>query len=410
MPVRRQASARFLTFSTTFCSFACWGAPESAKAPPSTITSFCRSWMISTVPLGSSFSGSVSFSPIVPPLGHERLAASRGLRLEAVETGRRAHEHPAPVSAAPVEVADRLGDLDRAQVLAFGRDHPDACGPRHPEVPELVALHPVDEIHFLEARGADVLGQHAVARRQAVGLELEHADVCPVSIVDVEQRLVRREAKAVGLDEIAGEQLQLTPARRNPVHALKVQVLIALDPEPGHAPVRRIAEVDRPGRVDDDVVRAVQLLALVVRGEYLPTAPRTVGIHPHDRARRVLAHEQPPVRIQRHAVALVARAQDLLDAGLLVPAPPRVARHVGEQQEPAVGVPDRALGEGEAAPELLDLHALVDELVELARRGTDAHARLLSCDREIGANLTENEASGSYSSAGSKSSASELMQ
>ena len=37
------------------------GAPDSPKAPPSMMTSFCRSWMISAVRLGSSWTG-VSFS------------------------------------------------------------------------------------------------------------------------------------------------------------------------------------------------------------------------------------------------------------------------------------------------------------------------------------------------------------
>jgi hypothetical protein len=52
-PTERAAAIRFLTFSTTFCSFACPGEPLSAKAPPSMITSFCRSWTMSAVVLGS---------------------------------------------------------------------------------------------------------------------------------------------------------------------------------------------------------------------------------------------------------------------------------------------------------------------------------------------------------------------
>ncbi len=47
MPLPRQTAARSFTFSTTFCSFACPGEPDSAKAPPSIITSFCRSWTMS---------------------------------------------------------------------------------------------------------------------------------------------------------------------------------------------------------------------------------------------------------------------------------------------------------------------------------------------------------------------------
>ena len=52
MPALRTASARDFTFSATFCDWACAGAPESAKAPPSAITSFCRSWMMSALRAG----------------------------------------------------------------------------------------------------------------------------------------------------------------------------------------------------------------------------------------------------------------------------------------------------------------------------------------------------------------------
>ena len=48
-------------FSTTFCSRACCGAPEEAKAPPSIITSFCMSWMMSAQRDGS------RWSPPLPP-------------------------------------------------------------------------------------------------------------------------------------------------------------------------------------------------------------------------------------------------------------------------------------------------------------------------------------------------------
>ena len=50
----RAALARRRTLSITRCCLACAGAPDSAKAPPSMITSFCRSWMIMAQRDGSS--------------------------------------------------------------------------------------------------------------------------------------------------------------------------------------------------------------------------------------------------------------------------------------------------------------------------------------------------------------------
>jgi hypothetical protein len=64
-PFARQAAARPLTFSTTFCSFACCGAPESAHTPPSIITSFCRSWTSSAQRAGSSLSSSFTFASLL---------------------------------------------------------------------------------------------------------------------------------------------------------------------------------------------------------------------------------------------------------------------------------------------------------------------------------------------------------
>ena len=132
-----------------------------------------------------------------------------------------------------------------------------------------------------------------------------------VGVVDVEQRLVGREAEPVRLYEVVDEQLQLAAARRDAVDALEVEILLALDAEAGHPAVGRIAEVDRAARVDHDVVRAVQLLALVVGREHLTVAARAVGIHADDRARRVLADDQAALGVERHAVALVARLRHL---------------------------------------------------------------------------------------------------
>ena len=60
MPSLAAFPASALTFSTTFCPFACSGEPEFAKAPPSMMTSFCRSWMIRTQRLTIQAQGFVS--------------------------------------------------------------------------------------------------------------------------------------------------------------------------------------------------------------------------------------------------------------------------------------------------------------------------------------------------------------
>src|SRR5947209_10350474 len=143
------------------------------------ITSFCMSWISSAVRCGSIVKSAISppmsartcqaeawheILPMVRPVVslHERLAATRDPGHEPVDGRRRRHEHPLPLGPAPVQIADALGDLDDAEVLAAGREDPDACGAGHPDVAAFVRLHPVDEAALREVAVADPLGEHAV--------------------------------------------------------------------------------------------------------------------------------------------------------------------------------------------------------------------------------------------------------
>src|SRR6185436_396600 len=135
-PAARAAAATALTFSTTFWLAACAGAPESANAPPSPMTSFCRSWMMSAVRARSRLTG---LSSVVGKAGRGHL------RLDAVHGRRRGDEQRPPAGAAPAEVADVLGRLDHAEMLARRVEHPHAAGSGDPDVAALVALHPVDD-------------------------------------------------------------------------------------------------------------------------------------------------------------------------------------------------------------------------------------------------------------------------
>ncbi len=201
----------------------------------------------------------------------------------------------------------------------------------------------------------------------------EAADVAAVGVVDPERLLVGREAQAVGLLEVVDEQRQLAVGR-DAVDAAEVELLLALDAEAGPAAVGRIGEDDRAVRGDDDVVGAVELLALPVRGEH---RARAVGLDADQAARRVLADQQAPLEVVAQAVALVGRVRDHLDAAGGRPAPARVAGHVREQQRAAVAVrPQRALGEGEARADALELGVRLDQVEHRGRVDfDDAHMR-----------------------------------
>src|SRR5580765_7453202 len=255
--LRRNAAASFCTFATTFCSFACSGEPVSANAPLAIITSFCRSWISSAVRFGFSFSFAI---PRL--LCHVRLAPRADLGLDRVQRGRARDEQGLPARAAPREVAGVLRDLDHAEMLALGADHPDAAGARDPDVAFLVALHPVRDA-LLDQAGADAFEEHAPVREAPVGLDVVDLDPRLRRVVDVEQRLVGREAEPVRLLVLVllDDQFRITAAGRDAEDALPAEHPLALEPEDGHTPVPGVGEPDRPVRLDAHVVRAVQLLA-----------------------------------------------------------------------------------------------------------------------------------------------------
>src|SRR4051794_22496263 len=135
-PAARHAAARSATLPTTFWAVACAGAPESANAPPSMITSFWRSWMISADREASSFRpSSLTGSP------HVGESVAGDLAGDAEERRRRGDEQLVPAGptgwAGPVQVADVLRDLDGPDLLAVRVEHAHAARPGDPDVAAL---------------------------------------------------------------------------------------------------------------------------------------------------------------------------------------------------------------------------------------------------------------------------------
>src|SRR5437667_4151278 len=97
--------------------------------------------------------------PSAPPSVHVAEPVAADLHPHAVDRGRGRDVEPAPVVAAPVDVADVLRHLDRAEMLAAAVEDPDALRPSDVDVAALVELHPVDELARGEVARADVLGE-----------------------------------------------------------------------------------------------------------------------------------------------------------------------------------------------------------------------------------------------------------
>src|SRR6185369_17360528 len=74
-----------------------------------------------------------------------------------------------------------------------------------------------------------------------------------------------------------------------------------------------------------------------------------------------------------HAVAFVGGPTHLADAAFGIPAPPDIARHVGEQKVLPGRVPDRPLGEDESAGDGPDRLVLVHQTLEFRRHHAVGH-------------------------------------
>src|SRR5690242_11722306 len=99
--------------------------------------------------------------------------------------------------------------------------------------------------------------------------------------------------------------------RRDAIDSLEAELARPLDAIDRHAAIPGVAEIDRAARMDADIVRAVELLILEMRGDHL--AP-TVGTLADQGRGGMLADDQIELGVIRHAVAFVRRTLDLGDA------------------------------------------------------------------------------------------------
>src|SRR5262249_60356702 len=162
------------------------------------------------------------------------------------------------------------------------------------------------------------------------------ADVLTSGVVDEESPAVAREAEAVGAVEVVHHQRRVLGIATRAVNTLNGELLLALHSIEVHGAVRRIAEVDPAVGRADDVVRAVELLAVVVGG-YRRDAPVRLGAG--DLARGVLAGEKAALAVPGEPVGLVARLAKGGDAVGGRPSPEMGTRHVGPQATLARGRP-----------------------------------------------------------------------
>src|SRR5262249_9075832 len=96
----------------------------------------------------------------------------------------------------------------------------------------------------------------------------------------------------------------------------------------------------------------------------------------HEAGGGVLADDEVEIGIAGHAVAFVRGPPHLPRAAFLVPAPPDIPRHVGEQEVVLSRMPDRPLGEDESCGHAADWLPPVDQVLEFRCLGLIGHRPL----------------------------------
>src|SRR5262245_26699125 len=276
---------------------------------------------------------------------------------DAVHGRRRRDVEASVVDVAPGEVGRVFGREDDTETRSLGVEDVDPARAATVDVARGIDLHAVGGACAFAYR----LCPDAASRQRAVALHVEDSNVLPGGVVDEQAPSIEREAQTVGPVEIVHEKDRALRVDARAVHALERELLLARDTVELGSAIRRITEIDSAVRRADDVVRAVELLALVVSGKRDAAA---VGFCASDLARRVLAGQEAPLPIPGEAVRHAARLAIRGDAVAGRPAAKVIARHVAPEQVLLPWMPQRALGEEAARRDALEVNAGPDDLFE----------------------------------------------
>src|SRR5438445_75513 len=188
---------------------------------------------------------------------------------------------------------------------------------------------------------------------------------------------LEREAEPVRPIEVVHEQRRRSRICPRAEDALKTQLLRAGDTEELRAAVGRIAEVDGAVRRAHDVVGAIQLLAVPVRGDRLRGS---VGEGHRHLARGVLAGEQAPPTVPGEPVRFRARLSKRRDAVGRRPPAQMITGHVAPEQEAPARMPERSFGEEAAAGDLLEGHSRTHDCAQAGIANFQAPQAVRSMD------------------------------
>src|SRR5688572_10028905 len=241
------------------------GSPKSAPGPDRIIGKPTLMGFCCASPAGGTSSAAASSTVTTRRRCMESSLSEDGvtgnLGPDAIERRGGGDEQRPVVVVAPREVRRVLGDLDDLEQGGVGVEDMDAARPAAVHVAGGVDLHAVGSAGLVPC---GLRPQTAVPNPPG-WRDLEDADVLAGGVVDEQAPLVEGEAEAVGAVEVVHQQLGALGLGPHPVHALEAQLLRSLHAVVLRPAVGGVGEVDPAVAPADDVVGAVELLALEVR-------------------------------------------------------------------------------------------------------------------------------------------------
>src|SRR5258705_7200798 len=174
-------------------------------------------------------------------------------------------------------------------------------------------------------------------------------------IADIELLLVRREAKAVGLQEVIDDNLDITGFRIHPVDVLLFLLGLGFDALVIAADtVGWVAEPDRTVGRDNHVIRRVQLLAIVLVGD---DRDRAVEFGPGDPSAAVFASDQASLPIDGVTIRVHRRMAVYADVTVILQEThDAIVGNVAEQYVAASREINWAFGPAEPGCDALNRH------------------------------------------------------
>src|SRR5690242_19871883 len=236
---------------------------------------------------------------------------TRNAEFDAIHAGAGGHVKSLGVRIAPVAIGSPLRKIDGAYVLSFRRNDPDAARTRAIKISLFIHL---DAVRGADALAGVGLAEYLAIGHRAVGLHVvTHPDhVVGIGNGDVEIFFIRRERNTVGACEVLDQKLKVAivgrasrlvrGCARQTVNAVERRVLRRIFVALGRQAMRWISKIERTVGFMDQVIGAVQALALIAVAEGGELGARFQRLKAIDIPLRMARNGEAALLIECHAV------------------------------------------------------------------------------------------------------------